>query len=240
MVLRWPLGLAAVSWDYMWRATPVYRVEHVGDRDDLPPPVPADLVDEDVQPVEDGFGPLVHRSYEVTVAGARRSPGSVIADFAADPNRAAPADVAVFVKTVGGGDRIDRGDEFVVRMPGPWDGPVRVVEMSGEKVRLATLREHLEAGQIAFSAHRAGPDLVIRIESWARCGDRLSDLLYNRLRLAKEIQLNLWVVTCLRLARRAGGRPRNGVRVHTRTVLWDDAMRDGAAAHAAGREPARE
>ena len=49
--------------------------------------------------------------------------------------------------------------------------------------------------------------LRFEIESWARAGDRLSDLLYNRLRLAKEIQLNMWTHFCIRAATLAGGRP---------------------------------
>ena len=45
------------------------------------------------------------------------------------------------------------GDEFVVRMPGPWDGPVRVVERDPDaRFRLVTLAGHLEAGQIEFRA----------------------------------------------------------------------------------------
>lgn len=40
------------------------------------------------------------------------------------------------------------GDEFVVRMPGPWDGPVRVVRRDESSFRLATLDGHLEAGEI--------------------------------------------------------------------------------------------
>jgi hypothetical protein len=43
-------------------------------------------------------------------------------------------------------------------------------------------------------------------------------VLYNRLRLAKEIQVNLWVETCLQLAAYGGGRPLNGVHVDTRRV----------------------
>ena len=43
-------------------------------------------------------------------------------------------------------------------------------------------------------------------------------MLYNRLRLAKEIQLNLWLETCLGLAALGGGRPRDGVHVDTRRV----------------------
>jgi hypothetical protein len=43
-------------------------------------------------------------------------------------------------------------------------------------------------------------------------------MLYNRLRLAKEIQLNLWLETCLELAALGGAHPRDGVHVDTRRV----------------------
>jgi hypothetical protein len=85
-------------------------------------------------------------------------------------------------------------------------------------VRLATLRGHLEAGQIEFRCRADGDGLVFEIESWARSGDRLSHLLYDGLGLAKEIQLNLWVETCLRLAQDTGGRACGGVHVETRRL----------------------
>jgi hypothetical protein len=43
-----------------------------------------------------------------------------------------------------------------------------------------------------------------RSPGWARAGDRLADVLYNKLRLAKEIQLNMWSHFCVRAACRAG------------------------------------
>jgi hypothetical protein len=128
--------------------------------------------------------------------------------------------MAVFRKTRGQRGVLRRGDEFVVRMPGPWDGPVRVVRREAGSFRLATLPGHLEAGQIEFRASAAGDDLSFEIESWARAGDRLAALLYNRLRLAKEIQLNMWSHFCVRAAALAGGRPKGGVTIRTRWVAW--------------------
>jgi hypothetical protein len=58
--------------------------------------------------------------------------------------------------------------------------------------RLATLEGHLEAGQIEFRVLAAEP-MVFEIESWARSADRFADLLYHRARMAKEIQLHMWV-----------------------------------------------
>ncbi|WP_246170138.1 DUF1990 family protein [Pseudonocardia hierapolitana] len=218
IVLGWPLGLARVAWRYMWRTTPMRRTETVGDSSERPWTIPDDLVDDDLQRIEDGVGPLVHRRYSVRVAGASSSPEEVIGRFSGDPNCGAPAEVAVFVKVRGTDGLMCPGDEFLIRMPGPWDGPVRVVGMGPASFRLATLRGHLEAGQIEFRCRADGEGLLFEIESWARSGDRLSHLLYTRLRLAKEIQLNLWVETCLRLTRDLGGRPRGGVRVETHRV----------------------
>jgi hypothetical protein len=109
------------------------------------------------------------------------------------------------------------GDEYIVRMPGPWDGPVRVIEKTPESFRLVTLEGHLEAGQIQFSAHDA--DLLeFTIESWARAGDRLSNLLFEHLRMSKEIQLHMWTSVIQRVAERSGGRLTGGIEIRTRRV----------------------
>jgi uncharacterized protein DUF1990 len=219
IVLRWPLGLARVCWRYLWRTTPVYRRETDGTSVDRPDAVSAEVHDDDVQSVEDGVGPLVHRRYTVRIDGTGVPPDQVIGRFSGDPNCGAPVDIAVFEKIRGTDGEMRVGDEFLIRMPGPWDGPVRVVGMGPARFRLATLRGHLEAGQIEFRCRSDGDLLLFEIESWARSGDRLSHLLYTTLRFAKEIQLNLWVETCLRLAREIGGRPRGGVRVETRRLV---------------------
>ena len=110
------------------------------------------------------------------------------------------------------------GDEFVVRMPGPWDGPVRVVERNDTCFRLITLEGHLEAGQIRFSAAARDGRLVFAIESWARGGDRLSNLLYDRLRMSKEIQFHMWTSFLEGVVKLSGGTRDGGLRVHTRRV----------------------
>jgi len=220
-VLRWPAGIAIVSWRYMWRTTPVHRSEEEGTAADLPEDRDADHgLGERGQGLAAGAGPMLHRTYAVRIARSPMSPADLIEAVAANLNRVSP-EMAVFRKTLGKDDALRQGDEFVVRMPGPWDGPVRVVRRDSTSFRLATLRGHLEAGQIEFRASRkVDGTLHFEIESWARAGDRLSDLLYNRLRLAKEIQFNMWSHFCVRTARLAGGRPRGGVTVRTRRLAW--------------------
>jgi hypothetical protein len=222
IVLRWPIGLAVVSWRYMWRTTPLHRFEEPGSRADLPAEWAQDTSEDGRQGLDAGAGPMLHRTYTVRIVRSAVTPAALIERVEANLNRAAP-EMAVFRKVRGGTGRLRPGDEFVVRMPGPWDGPVRVVRRDDTSFRLATLDGHLEAGQIEFRARPDGRAVLFEIESWARAGDRLADLLYNRLRLAKEIQLNMWTHFCVRAAALAGGKPQGGVTIRTRWVAWPPA-----------------
>ena len=101
-------------------------------------------------------------------------------------------------------------------MPGPWDAPVRIVERTPTSFRFATLRGHMEAGEIEFrAAWGKGGRLVFEIESWARSGDRLYDWLYDKVPLTREMQLHMWVHVCEQVAVMAGGRPAGAVEVTT-------------------------
>jgi hypothetical protein len=217
-VVRWPLGMVLASWRYLWRTSPMYRFDEQGGPDDTGPPLPTESVDELVQGVEDGVGPLFRRRYSVRIEGSSMSPEQLIANIAENPNRAAPVEVAIFRKTCGDDGPLQVGDEYLVRMPGPWDGPIRAVERTPTSFRLATLRGHLEAGQIEFRACKEDVALRFEIESWARSGDGLSQLLYDRVQLVKEMQLHMWIHFCERVGRLAGGRVRGGVQVHTRRL----------------------
>jgi hypothetical protein len=217
--LSWPVGMAWTSWHYMWRILPVHRQEEEGTiPQDLPPALPDSVDRAEIQEPADGVGPLLHRTYEARITGAGKRPEELIAELAADPNRIAPRQIARFTKAEGEEGRMQPGDEFLVHMPGPWNGPVRVVEVRPDRFRFVTLAGHLEAGQIEWRAWEEDDDLVMAIESWARGGDRLSAILHDRLRMAKEVQLYMWTTVLQRASGLAEGRLRNGVRVHTRRV----------------------
>jgi hypothetical protein len=215
---RWPVGVVLTSWRYMWRTTPLHRSEVAGRLpDDAPPRIPGGVVRDEIQDPSDGAGALFHRLYRARIRATDIAPERLLAAIAADPDRVAPSEFARFTKVAGDEGAMAVGDEYVVRMPGPWDGPVRVVERSPTSFRLATLDGHLEAGQIEFAAAR-GELLEFRIESWARAGDRLSSLLYDRLRMSKEIQLHMWTSVLERVARLSGGRLTGGIEIRTRRV----------------------
>ena len=220
-LIRLPIGVALVSWRYLWRITALHRSEEEGDRRDLPPAQPAEFVDERSKGLADGAGPMFHRRFSVQIQGSSLGPEELIDAVTTNLNKAAPSEAAVFHKTLGAEGVVEAGDEYLVQMPGPWDGPVRVVHRDATSFRFATLHGHLEAGQIQFSAFDDGDLLGFEVEAWSRAGDQLADLLYSRLRLAKEIQLNMWVHFCLRAAAIAGGRTRGGVTINTRSIPED-------------------
>jgi hypothetical protein len=203
----------------MWRTTPFHRREEAGAlADDAPPDLPPGVSDDEVQGAADGAGPLFHRRYAALIREPRLSPEDLIAAVAGDLNKVTPTEFAVFQKMQGADEGMEVGDEYLVRMAAPWDGPVRVVRRTPRSFRFATLDGHLEAGQIEFRAEPAPEGLRFEIESWARSGDRLSNLLYHRLRMAKEIQLHMWTSFLERVAKASGGRLTGGIDIHTRRV----------------------
>jgi hypothetical protein len=205
----------------MWRTTPLHRSEVAGSLPgDAPPQFPGGVARHELQDAADGVGPLFHRVYRGRIRQARLDPEELVARVAADPDVVAPSEFASFTKVRGPDGAMQIGDEYVVRMPGPWDGPVRVIERTPTSFRFATLADHLEAGQIRFTAE-AGELLEFRIESWARAGDRLSNLLYHHLRMSKEVQLHMWTSVIERVAELSGGRLTGGIEIRTRRV--DDA-----------------
>jgi hypothetical protein len=215
---RWPVGVTLTSWRYLWRTTPLYRQEEPGSwPDDAPPPLPDAVDREDVQWLAAGSGPHFHRHYSVRIEGAGVSAEQLVESLKVDPDRAAPSEFATFQKLRGDDGKLQVNDEFVVRMPGPWDGPVRVASTTPRSFRLVTLAGHLEAGQIEFRASD-GEALEFHIESWARSGDRLSELLDDRLRISKEVQFHMWTSFLERVVKLSGGRRSGGLRIHTRKV----------------------
>jgi Domain of unknown function (DUF1990) len=217
--LRWPVGVLVTAWAYMWRTTPIWRRNTDGDWPaDGPPAFGGDVDRDGVQRPEDGAGPLFRRRYRARIAGADAGAEALIARAQANPDDFAPGTLAHFRKRVGDEGVMRVGDEFVVHMPGPWNGPVRVVETTPTSFRFATLDGHLEAGQIEWRARDEDGVVVFEIESWARGGDRLSSFLHDRLKMAKEVQLHMWTRVLERAAKRLDGRLERGIEIETRRV----------------------
>lgn len=248
VLARFPLGLAVSTARYAWWARDVRRTEQEGDTTDLPPALTPELLDEHVKTVDDGAGPLFHRLFRVRIRDVEVDAGRLVERLTADLDRVAPSEVVSFRKQRGRLGELAVGDEYRVRMPAPWDGPVRVVDRTPTSFRFVTLAGHLEAGQIEFAARWLGDGdggddegggeddvLEFAITTWARAGDRLADLFYNHLGVAKEIQFQLWVNACVRAAAVSGGEAPAGVDVRTRVLPWAAAQRRGLVDASPGR-----
>ena len=177
-----------------------------------------------VLPMTAGCGPVYRRVYRVEIDDTRVGAEELIGRLVADPNRASPTEVVTFRRInrrrrAGAGRRTpDRsvGTEFEVVMPGPWEALVRLVDRTPTSFRLATLQGHMEAGEIEFRASdEPGGRLVFEIESVARSADRIMHLLYDRLKITREMQMHMWVAVCLRVVELAGGKVRDQVHVTT-------------------------
>ena len=173
----------------------------------------------DVQTERDGTGPLFHRIYRTAIRDARVPAAEVMARIQSDPNVVAPTEFARFHR-LSDGEGMRFGDDYIVHMPGPWNGPVRVVEVAPASFRLVTLSGHLEAGQIEFRASDDG-DLRFEIESWARSGDRLSRIMYDGFHMAKEVQLHMWTSSLEQVVRLSGGVRRGPIEIRTKRVEMD-------------------
>jgi hypothetical protein len=217
----WPVGIGLTCWDYMWRTTPMRRTEAPGSVAVTPPELlvcPSDVDQDELQGHEDGSGPLFHRCYRTRMRDSKLSAGELMGRVQSDPNRTSPTKFARFQQTRGTRGSLRVGDEFVVRMPGPWDGPVRVIDVRPRSFRLATLAGHLEAGQIEFRTRPERELVVFEIESWARSSTPLVNLLYHRLRMAKEVQAHMWISFLERVVDLSGGRMTGGVEIETERI----------------------
>lgn len=224
-------ALAGVLWR-RWRF-PVYtRRRDVARVPEGPAPLPPDAPGRaHVQRPAEGAGPRFHRRYHVDIAECALTPEALIERVGREIHAFSPGEIARFEKTLGEEGRLALGDEFVVHISSPWNGPVRVIEAEPTSFTLATLEGHLEAGQIRFSAvpHPTVPGAVrFVIESWARSADGVVDFAYDVLGLAQKAQEAMWTFFCERVAEAAGGRRIGEIEVLTEREAGD-ADRDAAA-----------
>ena len=185
---------------------PTRRFEEPGSwEQDAPRALPDGVLDDDVQRVRDGAGPLFHRRYCARIRDPECSPEELMAQLQESPDRAAPSEFATFKKTRGPGGQMRVGDEYVVRMPGtvgrarPGGGGLRTAP-SCSSPSTATSRRARSA-----SSRRASRVDPVRDRVPGQGGDRLSNLLYDHLRMSKEIQLHMWMLFLERVIRLSGG-----------------------------------
>ncbi len=218
-IARWLGGLFVTSVRYLFMRVPSYRRdrfdEDAGPLPDFDRDMPGDPAT--VQRARDGFGALYHRHFWIDFTDAAMDPGELISALAADLNAAAPGEVSSF--DTGDDERsrtLEVGTEFVVRLPGPWDGPVRVIDRTPTSFRFVTLARHMEAGEIEFRAGLTDRGHIrFEIETWARSGDNRFRVLNDAVPLAREAQAFMWAHFCSRMPKLAQGVVMSNVAVNT-------------------------
>lgn len=218
---RWVVGMTIAGVRYVLERVPLYRRDRQGIDDELPDlerDVPGDP--DRLQRAGDGVGALLHRRYWIHVTDERLGAEALIDHILEEPNRVTPTEMASFETFDGEPARsLAVGDELIVRLPGPWDGPVRVIDRTPTSFRFATLEGHLEAGEIEFrTSYDDRGFLTFEIESWARSGDKLFHALYERFPIGREMQLHMWSQFCRRVAAASGGVRMSNVASLTRRI----------------------
>jgi len=164
-----------------------------------------------------GYGKLVHRQYSIEFR-CNETAREVIEAISQDPSRYCNEAMASFDKETGASDRMAVGDEYLVRISGPWNGPVRVIDMNATSFTLATRDGHLEAGFIEFAAEitaesQSEHQCRLTIQSWATCGGPVAWVTYSVLRIARWAQAAMWTEFCENVAKQFGNGSQSDVKV---------------------------
>jgi hypothetical protein len=210
-----PPLLAAIAGVFLVRAATAHR---------RPRPVPQQLLFSGGKPVQltgDGHGTLFHRRYTLVIDRPRLRRKALMERIKADVAAFSPKLLAEFRKIKGHPRLMRVGDEYDIKILGPWNGQVRVAEVSETSFTFVTLEGHPEAGQITFAVTpvvtRPGA-VCIEINSWARSRDMVVSLGYKDIPIGKEVQKNAWVTFCERVAEASGGTPVGEVEVVTEEI----------------------
>jgi hypothetical protein len=227
--LGWLVGGPLAVFRFLRREIPIIEVDPAG----AARPLTADNHG-DAQPQdEDGVGPVVHRLYGATIRSPQLTAGRLLAIIAADPNVIAPSEILRFEKIRGEAGCLREGHELLIRMAGPWNGPVRVTRYWEEGFRLAATRGHPQLGQVELRVRDEDGQIAMEIQTRERAAG-VSFHVLQRIGLIKRMQSYTWAEMLENAAQLAGGRPPEQVTV----ASWRDGPLSTAVAlrGAASRE----
>lgn len=219
------VGTAVAVWR---RIRPPHREQPLdpGQRREQPQPIPATARSGSarLQLPNEGHGPLFHRCYRADIAQPQRSATALMAEIKRDLPHFSPDALAQFAKAEEHPE-MRVGDEYDIKILGPWNGSVRVIEVEPTSFALATLEGHPEAGQIRFQL-MPHPDIAgalrFEIHSWARSRDALVHLTYRHLKAGQTAQKNTWTVFCERVVDASGGALLGEIVVSTAEQPFDE------------------
>ena len=107
---------------------------------------------------------------------------------------------------------------FLSRLPVRGTGRYASFGLTPTSFSLATLVGHLEAGEIRFELEAQGPPdhYSFDIFSWARSSDAKVDFAYDKLKVAKAAQTEMWTIFCEKVVERLEAKATTDVTVESR------------------------
>ncbi len=210
--LGWLLGAPLAIFRFLRREIIIEKI----DAPHAVAPLPATDPSTSTDPVEPGLGPVTHHLYAATIRSPKLAPEQLMAVIAANPNVVAPTEVLRFERRSGTSGSLRQGDELLIRMAGPWNGPMRVTEQGDDRLRLGATPGHAQQGQIELRARlRDNPnDIEIEIQTRERAAGPGFYLL-QRTGLIQRMQSYTWAEILQNAARLAGGHPPDRITVQS-------------------------
>lgn len=156
------------------------------------------------QKISDGYGPEYFRVYSIVIPADFEVSLKAMQELQININQFSPQVLATFEKVTGDPHNLQKGDEFQIRITGPWNGPVRVIDVNQHSFGFVTLEGHMEAGEIHFAIKKiSDQETLFEIKSRARSRDALVDLIYDKIPIAKLAQTEMWTSFCKNFSERA-------------------------------------
>lgn len=208
----WVTGAPLASFRFLRRQRPIEELVH--GEGQHPPELRRDDPDPAHREDGNGLGPVTHRLFRADVEDPKLAAERLIDVVAADPNVISPFEVVRFERTRGERGDLREGDELLIRMAGPWDGPVKVTKRWREGFRLAATGGHAQLGQVELRAQERGGDLRLEIQTRERSASGIFHIL-RATGLIRRMQTHTWAHMLEAAAQVAGGRPPRKIVVET-------------------------
>lgn len=192
--IGWAIGVPLATFRFLARRIPIERV---------------------AAPAEWAADGLVHRRLWVECDRPQLSAPRLLNIIAADPNVVVPTEVLQFDKTAGDPGQLVVGDRYLIRMAGPWDGPVIVAARDDNGVRLESCPGNPQQGHIDFLVQDEDGRLRIEIASCYRPASRAFRALARFVPLVERMEIHTGGHILEMTAQLAGARPPQQIWVQT-------------------------
>lgn len=186
---------------------------------------PAQDLEADLLPPEEGTGRLLQRDYWAIIGDCRLGPKDVARLVKERFWEFPPEELVHFARVDGTTGPLDVGDEMDVeiRMAGTFR--VRILHADDNSITIGTIKGHPEAGRITFGAYRnPRRDVIFHIRSMARSGSRMTLIGFKA--LGEAMQTNTWTDFIKSVAGVAGQGVLGEIRAETKEcddiLLGDD------------------